>query len=178
MTELDALKRVLRKDKKLLRFKDNFEGNPNFSLNFDKLHEELERLHATRSVRTLRRKNHDFAEEVLDSMLQDQATRSRCTEILGACIKIRGALSDTLDNIRDYLIMTYSSKLKLVGGTQSERKAYVETVLRPFYKYLTEVSMLEEHCKVIIQDIDKAGFAYTNLVETIKILSAPERVRL
>lgn len=177
--QLDALKRVLQKDQKLLNFKRAFEGNPAFSMNFVDLHEELDTLHSTRSVRTLRRKKgSDFAEEVLDSMLQDQATRSRCAEILGACVKVRGSISETLDNLRDYLIVTYSSKLKLIGGTQAERKAFVESVMRRFYKFLAEVEQLEEHCKVIITDIDKAGFTYTNIVETVKILSAPERVRL
>ena len=175
---IDDIKRALRRDQKLVRFKKMFEGNPNFSMNFEDLHEELETMHSTRKVRTLNRKRGDFAEEVLDSMLIDQSTRSRCAEILGACVKVRGALSETLDNLRDYLIFAYSARLKSVGGTQAERKAFVESVLRPFYKFLSNVSQLEEHCKVIITDIDKAGFTYTNLVETIKILSAPERVRL
>ena len=174
---LDALRRTVKRDAKYRRFRDTFEGNPNYSIDFQKLHDELERMHMTRSVRTLRRKKVGFVDDLLDAMLQDQAVRSRTTEILGICVNIDGAMRETLDNLNDYLMVQYSESLK-ISSTQTERKAFIGTCLRQFYRYLDQIQQLREHCKLIVDDIDKAGYTYRNLVETVKILSKPEQVVL
>jgi hypothetical protein len=164
----------IRENKKYLRFKDAFNKNPNNVIDFDSLHEEMERLHKTRHVRSLRRKSKGFAEDLLDSLIQDQRVRSRCTEILGVCITVAGAMKETLDNLSDYLLIEYTDLLKTLG-TVKERQAVVESVLRPFFKYLDQIEQLRAHAKVIIEDIDKAGFAHTNMVAAVQMLSRPER---
>lgn len=175
--EMKALRRTIKKDKKYLRFREMFEGNPAFSIDFESYHEELQRLHTTRHTRQLRRKSKGFTESVVDAMLQDQATRSRCVEMLGECIKISSSMEDTLVNLRDYLLSEFSQQLKRVG-TQTERKSFVESVMMPFYEYISDVQTLEKSARLVVDDIDKAGYTYRNLVEAIKILSRPEQVSL
>ena len=171
--EIDALRRRIRKDNKVVRFKSATERNPNLQLPFDELHNELERLMRTRSIRTLDRGDKSFTASVVDAMLQDQAYRSRCTEILSSCIKITGTFQETLDNLRDYLMLEYGSQ---IGGrtTKAERQQFMESVLRPFYRYLHDVRQLQEHARYLVDDIDKAGFTFRNLVEGIKLLGRPE----
>lgn len=172
---MSMIRRRIRDNVKYQRFKEAYNKNPNNVINFEALHEEMTRLHKTRAVRSLRRKAKGFVDEVVDALIQDQQTRSRCAEILGSCVTITGTMTDTLNNLRDYLLLEYSDLLKSIG-TVKERQAVVESVLRPFYKYLEQVEQVRVHAKIIIEDIDKAGYAFTNLVSAIQLLSRPERV--
>jgi pyrimidine operon attenuation protein/uracil phosphoribosyltransferase len=51
-------------------------------------------------------------------------------------------------------------------------------VMKRFYEFFNQVQTLEKHARLIIEDVDKAGYTYRNLVEAIKILSRPEQVSL
>lgn len=171
---LDALRRIVKKDDKYLRFKRAARNNPNLQLPFEDLHEELDRMQRTRGVRSLSRKDKQFTGSVVDAMLQDQAYRSRCTEILASCISIDGTYSVTLLNLRDYLLLEYGGRMGKGRTTKEDRKQFMENVLRPFFKYLHSVEQLKTHARYIIDDIDKAGFTFRNLVESIKLLGKPE----
>ena len=109
-------------------------------------------------------------------MLQDQAYRSRCTEILASCISIDGGFQETLVNLRDYLLLEYGARISRGRTTKDERRQFMENVLRPFFRYLHRVDQLKSHAKYLIDDIDKAGYTYRNLVESIKLLGKPEIV--
>lgn len=176
--ELKAIRRILKKNPRYTQFLENFRGNPAYNINFEEYHEELQRLHTTRLTRELKRKKtRSFPEKVLDAMLQDQSTRSRCAEILGQCTKISNAMERTLSKLRDYLCSEYGETLKRVGA-QAERKAFVEAIMRDFYDFYDEVKTLEKSASIVIEDIDKANYMFKNLVEIIKVLSRPEQVML
>jgi len=173
-----AIRSTIKKNKRFQQFLENFRGNPAYNIDFESYHSELQRLHTTRITRELKRKrSRAFPEKVCEALLQDQATRSRCAEILGECTKISHAMERTLSKLRDYLCAEYASYLKSVGA-QGERKAFVESIMRPFYDYFDEVKGLEKAAQIVIEDIDKAGFMFKNLVEVIKVLSRPEQVLL
>jgi hypothetical protein len=173
--ELAHLRRTVKKDSKFIKFKDAVERNPNLRLPFEDLHEELDRMQRSRGVRSLNRKDKNFTGSVVDAMLQDQAYRSRCTEILASCLSISGTFQDTLTNLRDYLILEYASRIP-GRSTKEEKRQFMENVLRPFFLYLHNVDQLREHAKYIVTDIDQAGYTYRNLVESIKLLGKPESI--
>lgn len=177
--QLAAIRRRVKKDPKVKRFQEAFDTNPAFSLPFSTLHEELSSMHTTRMTRSLRRgKNSiNFTRNIVDAMLQDQAVRSRCTEILGECVKINNGMKTTLQHLRDYLLVEHSAILRTLP-TQAERKSFIEYVLRSFYEYLQNIDTLQEHCRIVIEDIDKAGYSHKNTIEAIKILVKPEQVTL
>lgn len=178
--ELKAFRRTIKQNKRFQQFLDMFERNPAYAIDFDGYHEELQRLHTTRQVRELHRKKKQsiqFPVKVLEAMLQDQATRSRCTEILGECVKISSAMDKTLSNLRDYLLSEYAHILKGIG-TQVERKAFMESVMKQFYEYLSQIQTLDKSARLVVDDIDQAGYMYRNVVEVIKVLSRPEQVSL
>ena len=175
---LKALRRIIKKDKRYQQFLEGFRGNPAYQIPFDEYHEELQRLHTTRLTRELKRKrSRSFPEKVCEAMLQDQATRSRCAEILGTCTKITTAMERTLSKLRDYLMSEYGDKMKMVGA-QAERKAFVEAIMREFYDFFDEVKTLEKASLIVIEDIDKANYMFKNLVAIIQVLSRPEQVLL
>lgn len=174
--DLDLLRRMVKRDDKYKRFKKAATTNPNLQLPFEDLHEELERMQRTRGVRSLNRKDKNFTGSVIDAMLQDQAYRSRCTEILASCISIDGGFQETLVNLRDYLLLEYGARISRGRTTKEERRQFMENVLRPFFRYLHRVDQLKSHAKYLIDDIDKAGYTYRNLVESIKLLGKPEIV--
>lgn len=173
--KVKMIRRRIRDDEKYKRFKVAQKNNPNNVIDFENLHKEMARLHKTRSVRSLKRKSKGFVNDVVDALLQDQQARSRCAEIVSICIEISGSMTQTLDNLRDYLVTEYAELLKAVG-TVGERKMVVESVLRPFYEYLSNIEQLRQHAKVIMEDVDKAGYGFTNLVNTLQMLSRPERI--
>lgn len=177
--QLAAIRRRVKKDKKYRRFNDLFESNPNFAMPFEDLHEELTALHTTRKTRHLRRRKNSmsFGHDLVDGMLQDQAARSRATEILAQCVKVTDGMKEMLTNLRDYLSVEYSSMLKVIG-TVAERKAFIENVMRPFYQFLNQIETLQQHCNLLITDIDKANYTYKNLVEVLKVLVRPEQVSI
>lgn len=170
---IKALRRIVRKDERYLRFRRAAERNPSLQIPFEELHEELTRLMATRSIRALSRSDVNFTSSVVDAMLQDQAYRSRCAEILASCIAVSGAFQETLTNLRDYLVLEYGSRIS-TRTTKGERQQFMESTLRPFYKYVNEVEQLKEHARYLMDDIDKAGFTFRNLIEGIKLLGRPE----
>lgn len=174
--DLDLLRRTVKRYEKYKKFMKSVKANPNLQLPFEELHEELERMQKMRRVRSLTRKDKNFTGSVVDAMLQDQAYRSRCTEILASCIAITGGFQDTLLNLRDYLLFEYGGRIGRGRTTKEERKNFMENVLRPLFKYLHKVEQLKEHAKYIVDDIDKAGFTYRNLVESIKLLGKPESI--
>lgn len=173
--KIAMVRRRIREDEKYKRFKTAHKNNPNNVIDFDGLHKEMARIHKTRSVRSLKRKSKGFVDDVVDALLQDQQARSRCAEIMGNCVTISGNMTQTLDNLRDYLVTEFSELLKSVG-TVGERKMVVESVLRPFYEYLNNVDQIKLHAKIIIEDVDKAGYGFTNLVNSLQLLSRPERI--
>lgn len=172
---VESVRRQLRRDDKLRRFKKAFDSNPDLVIDYQALHDELTRLHKTRSVRSLRRKSRGFTDDIVDAMIQDTSIRARCTEILGSCVRINGHINDTLNNLRDYLLVEYNDSLRIVG-TVKERQSIVESVLRPFYETLDKLEQLRSHARLIVEDIDKASYIYRNLVESLKMLSKPETV--
>lgn len=172
--DLEHVRRLVKRDSKYKKFKQNVESNPNLQIPFEELHEELERLHKTRSLRSLNRKDKNFTSSLVDAMIQDQRTRSRCTEILAACIAITGGYQETLTNLRDYLLLEYGGRMSTGRTTKEERRQFMENVLRPFFRYIHKVEQLREHAKYVVEDIDKAGYTFRNLVEAVKMLGKPE----
>lgn len=174
--EIDAIKRTIRADEHYKKFKATFASNPRFCIDFDGLLEELHTMHSVRKTRRLKRKR-TLVEDAVDAMLLDQSTRSRCAEIVAQIMEVEHVFNTTVTNMRDYILVEYAQYLKSVG-TQAERKVFVESLLRIYYKYLSNLQNVKQVAQYIIQDVDKAGFMFTNLVATLQILSRPEQVTL
>lgn len=171
-----ALKAAIREDKKYLTFRRNIKSNPNLRLPFEDLHDELDSIHKSKASRVLRRGDAQFTQSVVDAMLIDGQNRSRCVEILSACLSVSQTFDDTLNQLRDYLIDTYYSRFSTGRSTKDERRQFMAQVLDPMYEYSRKTRLLETHAKYIIEDIDQWGYTYRNIIEGVKLMGRPNEV--
>lgn len=162
------LKRTIRKDERVLRLKDAFRSLPEYRMNFQVLHEELEVMMNTRPLRSLQRKK-NFLENIVESMMTDQQYRTRITEILLACVKTEKNLARSLSQIKDYLKTRYYTQIYSVFRAKADRDSFIDHVLSQYSMYIDKVDELKQRCNLCISDIDKAGYMFKGLLESLQI---------
>lgn len=170
------VKRAIRKDSKLKRFQELYENAPQYNLPIKDFQREIEVSFTARKMRELKGQTRDmgFAQNIIDSLMEDQAIRGRYTEILTACVRCDKSLANSLDKLRDYILLEYHTNLVSLYSTKGERERFVTNLLRPYEDYRKAVNCLKDELNLMVVDIDKAGFAVKNTIEAIKLLSRPE----
>lgn len=172
--DLKPIRDKLRNDKRCKRLHHLFTEMPVYKIPVDKLIKEVESIHATRSVRFLKTDDAKYIERVVEACVRDQSQRSRLTEIIMKCHLAEKTLSEALDKLREYLLMTYGQELGFVR-TKEERGAVVRMALAPFHKFVHDVTTLKELCELVISDIDKAAWALKMQVSAYELHNRPER---
>lgn len=169
-------KRTILKDEKYKRFKRNFDQADHFNLPIKELEDELLFIHNTRPIRTLKdlRQTPGYVDHVIHATVVDQANRSRLVELTIACVNAERRLTDGLTALTDYLYIEYATELSK-WRTKDERKVFLHTVLRPFYKYLDQVHSLRAKIELVISDIDKAGYTIKNTLQALELVTKPQR---
>lgn len=170
------LKRVIRRDKRFKRLKELFETAPQYNIAVSDFEREIEVTFRSRKMRDLRNKRADgtFVQEIIDTLMEDQAFRGRLTEIATACVRCNKSLSGAMEKMHDYLLIEYHAQLVSVYSTKAERERFVSNTMREFDGYIKKVSVLHEQVNLMMVDIDKAGFALKNTIEAIQLLSKSE----
>ena len=166
--QLASLKRMLNRDKRMLRLKDSFDTLPEYRMDFRDLHEELDTMMSTRPIRSLNTKG-NFIDNITEAMLTDQQYRSRVTEIMMACVKTEKKLGRSIDQIGDYLRTEYHSQIMAVFRTKADRVTFTDHILRKYINYLDKVDELKQRCMLLTTDIDKAGYAFKGMLEAVQI---------
>ena len=167
--QLALLKKTISKDERLQRLKTAFGELPEYRLNLGDLHEEVDSMMVTRPIRSLDRRDASFIDAIVDAMMTDQQYRTRITEILMSCVKVEKSLSRSVTQISDYLGTEYHSVIYQVYKTKYERVAFIESVLRKYTTYLDKIDELKQRCVLLTTDIDKAGYMFKGLIETVQI---------
>ena len=169
LQELSYIRKTIRSDSRLLRLDDAFNTLPEFSLNTVELYEEINRIHMVRKTRHLNRKSASFTQDIIDGLLDDQAHRSRLSEIMMGCVHVARNLSGTLETMEGHLLSEYSDLLSSIR-TKTERQTFVRAnVLNKYMKYVDRVDRVKVAAETVIIDIDKAGYMYRNLIEAVKM---------
>lgn len=166
--DLRPIIREMRNDAKYKAMRHNFDTLPIFNLAVEELETEIARIHKLRLVRTLNVKDAKFMDKFLHANLSEIAQRSRLSEIGLECFRCYSTLADSIDALRGYMLITYSSSLSFVK-TKEERLQVLDIVLSTFVNHYNKSKRLKDACDIIITDIDKAGFAMKNMVEVIKV---------
>lgn len=164
----------MRKDVKYKRLRSTFATHENFRLPLDSLMDELKLLHQERKVRRLNPTDPQFIDKVIEANLNDQAARSRITEILVRCVRSHTLLSSAVESLRYHLLITYSENLKSFR-TIAERAQIVNMTLKTFETFLTDVSVLKESAQLVIGDIDKAQWSLKAIIDALKLHHSDER---
>lgn len=170
--DIDHLVRRIRKDERIKRLEKAFADLPQYNLPDKEMIEEIQNLHTLRKTRSLHSKSKSFVQDIIDAMLDDGAKRGRLVEITSACFKTIHQLKGALDDLEGYILYTYGAQMNGLR-TKGEREQFVyHHVLKRFHKYVRKIERVYESAKLVIEDIDKAGYNYRNLVEAVKLLKS------
>jgi hypothetical protein len=83
-------------------------------------------------------------------------------------------MTAALEALKYQLVLVYAIDLKAFS-TKEERVQVATIALRPFTKFLAEVSGLQQSVNSVIADIDKASWSLKLTVDAIKLVHVPER---
>jgi hypothetical protein len=166
--KISPLLKVLRKDEKYVRLKETFSTHENFRLPVEQLIEELKDSHKIRQVRRLNPTDPEFAKKVISAILDDQAKRSRATEILVRAVRAESLMQNALDSLKYHLLLTYSEELRSFR-TKEERLQIINTTLKQFNTFLKNVNVLKETANLIVMDIDKAAWSLKSVISVLEL---------
>lgn len=170
------IKRTILKDKKVKRLSKAFDELSQYNMPTKKLIEEIESIHMTRKTRHLEKESSTFVQDITEGMLNDQASRSRLTEILMGCVHVIRNLENSLESLEGYLQVEYATQLSSIR-TKGERTSFLQHhVLSKYHKYIDKVSRVKEAAELVMVDIDKAGYVYKNLIEAVKLAAGRREV--
>lgn len=159
---------------KVKKFKRMLE-NGDFSVNVSEFLDELDRMHKTRTVRLITKKDvlHNAQNKLIDASIQNQAYRSRCVEIKMLCYRVESNITQHKEVLINYLKTTYKKALSIYK-TNAERDSVIETILSDSSWVIQQLQMIQELSDMIIDDIDKASWSLKTLIEVLKLASKPE----
>lgn len=170
------IKRMILKDKRVLKLDRAFSQLAEYNLPLRDMFEEIERLHMTRKTRHLDKQSETFVQDIVDGMINDQSSRSRLTEIMMSCVHSVKNLEQSLDMLEGYLLLEYSSTLSNIR-TKAERQSFMRHhILTKYRRYVNRVNRVKDAAELVITDIDKAGYYYKNLIETVKLAAGRREV--
>ncbi|QZE57379.1 hypothetical protein MPK71_gp170 [Erwinia phage pEa_SNUABM_1] len=173
---MDDLKRIrikVKNDKRYKKLRDIYKTNAIFQQPLAELQDEARKLFKMRKVRTLNISDPSALNKLAESIIQDQSYRSRMTEILTNIHTASKLLNDMLERFQDYASVTYAKDLKAVGAAK-ERERCVRNIMAEYYRYADSLEQLKDEIDLYIKDIDKCGFAFKALVDTMNIINQRE----
>jgi hypothetical protein len=172
--QINSVVAQMRKDVKFKRLKTTFATHENFRLPLESLMDEIKLAHQQRVVRRLNTTDPNFVDRVIEAHLNDQAVRSRTTEIIIRCVRAHTLLLNAVESLRYHLLIVFSDELKSFR-TIAERAQVVNMAIRTFESFLTDVSVLKESAQLVVGDIDKAAWALKSVITAMEMHHNPER---
>lgn len=160
--------RVLRRDPRYKRLKELFDTSPIYKIHLEEFSAEVLTLHKTRAIRRLNSLDPKIVDAIVNAITIDQSSRSRLTEISITCLRARSSLEDALEALKHHLLAAYQEDLRQFR-TKEERMVVMDMTFRQFRRYLIQVETLRATTDLVIQDIDKGGWAIRSLTDALKI---------
>lgn len=172
--DLKPVLRAMRKDKRYKRLKDAFDTMPLFQLPVDKLADEIETIHKTRSIRIIDVSDPKFVDNLIKANVHDQSARGRLTEIMMQAVRVTSKLEKALKTMRFHLLLTFNNELRGYR-TKEERLQIVEMVLKTFTDYIDDMASLRESAQLCVKDIDQGNFSIDKTIRMLEMHIARER---
>lgn len=164
---------LIRKNKRYKRLLETFDNAKIYNIPCERLIGELKDIHSLREVRRLSIRDPDYVDKLLNANAQDQAQRSRCTEILMQCLEVTEKLNRALAALKDYLLLEFSDHLRPLR-TKEERLLVLNVALRKFSRFLENVAVVKGIADLVIADIDKAGWSMRASIDALKVTRKTE----
>lgn len=168
-TEVKRLRKGLRKDsrfKKVVKFFSTLAEE----ISVVGFQDEIRRLHKTRAMRSLDRSSKAFLDKIVEANLQDQAYRSRLAEIQLDCTRTLAQYEPIIEDLVSYLYVEYLDTIKPFFTAKQDRMEFLNSLCKEQVTFLREIRSVLEGCRIVIEDIDKAGYMFKNLIEATKIV--------
>lgn len=173
--DVQELKRRVQTNKRYLRLREAFGTSNIYQMPIDDLIKEVESIHRIRPIRNLNAKDSKFTHKIVDANVVDQSNRSRLVAIQMDCVRASASLQDAVDNMQDYLLLTYSNSLRALR-TIDERKMFMRQVLAVFLKYIDRVAVLRDLCTLVIEDIDKGAYSLMRSINAFETFRHRENI--
>lgn len=171
--DIQSIIKEMKKDAKFKRLRTAFDTLPMYQLPIETLITEIESSHKIRKIRRLNPEDPKFVDALIQANVNDQATRSRMTEIMMTCIRASTTLEAALEALSNHLLITYSEQLRGFR-TKEERKKVIDIALSSFTKYVSKVITLRDLAQFVVNDIDKGNWSLRLTVDALKIDRAKE----
>ncbi len=142
--------------------------NGGYSIDLNSLEKEIDSLHLTRQVRTLKTTEVlvSFQRKFLDAALQNQAYRSRLVEIKVKCFRVAAQLDEHISIVRSHLSIKYPNALKSYK-TIGERRAAIDSVLEEPMAFLLKLELKDKEIEVILKDMDAAAWTLKGIMDAM-----------
>ncbi|WOL24408.1 hypothetical protein fHeYen902_062c [Yersinia phage fHe-Yen9-02] len=173
LDDISRLTKKVKSDERYKRIRKLYKTNPLFQLTVDEYRTECQQMFRMRKIRTLNIDHPNALNKLANSVIEDQAYRSRMTEIYVQTNSAIKALADMLERFQDYATVTYSRDLKALGAAK-ERERMVRNIMAEYYRYSDNLTLLKEEIDFYLKDIDKAGFAFKSLTEILALIERRE----
>jgi len=173
MDDLSRIRLKVKDDPRYKKIRKLFKHEDLFQLPLAEYSREVDDLFAMRKVRSINIGSQDALNKLAESIVQDQSYRSRMTEILAIISNSHKTLEDLLSRFQDYITVSYGNDLKAVGAAK-ERERAVKNIMAEYYRYCDNLSTLISKIDLYVKDIDKAGYAFKSLVDTLGIINQRE----
>lgn len=167
--EIKRLRKLIRKDAQFKKVNKFFEHVAE-ELSVEALYKEIQNLHKMRSSRSLDRSSKAFLDRVVEANLQDQAYRSRLAEIQMECSRILSKYEPIIEDLVLFLHAQYLESLKGFLSAKQDRLEFLQGLCKDHVRFLRDLRSVDEAAKIVITDIDKAGYMFKNLIEAVKIV--------
>lgn len=163
----DSLRASLLKDDTFKKYR-MIVKNLKEKMDLEELYEEVMRLHAGRTSRTLYGTT-PGPEKIQNAALQDSSYRSRFTEIRVKVGKYADTLEIALDAVRIHLSTQYADSLPALK-TKAERMGYFDGHLKVGLEFHRRMESLCKQVDLIIKDIDQNSYTIQHCIKVIELL--------
>lgn len=173
MDDVSRIRLKVKDDPRYKKIRKLFKHEDLFQLPLEEYSREVDDLFSMRKVRSINISSNDALNKLAESIVQDQSYRSRMTEILAIISNSHKTLEDLLGRFQDYVTVAYGNDLKALGAAK-ERERCVKNIMADYYRYCDNLGTLISKIDLYVKDIDKAGYAFKSLVDTLGIINQRE----
>lgn len=136
--------------------------------------EEAKTRFIARKFRRLDANDVTILEKITEAAIEDSVLRSRLTEMLVLCEQAKKSIGGLLDRYENYALIEHGTSIRRIVTTKDERKEFIRGILEDYYRYLSDVEVFSEQLKLLITDLDKAGYQLKHIIDAQRLVYRPE----
>lgn len=175
-SDVKALRKKIKGSKRYLKLREILEDNEieQYNIPVETYLSEAKQRFFARKFRKLDANSVRILDELTAAGMEDSALRSRLTEMLVLCEQAKKSIGGLLDRYENAALIEHGTSLRRIVTTKEERKEFIRGILEDYISYLRDVETFSEQLKLLITDIDKAGYQMKNIIDAQRLVYRPE----